>query len=367
MDAPGTRVLRARHRPRPALGWRGTGSPRPAGSGRTVARERRRQGGASGLRQMEVTVHGYRRAFVTGGRGPVVVLVHGIGDSAATWMEVLERLSRTHTVVAPDLLGHGRSDKPRADYSVGAYANGLRDLLTILGVERATVVGHSLGGGVVAQFAYQFPDRCERLVLVSTGGVGRAVHPVLRLAAVPGAEVVLPALGLPGAGAVVGAAGALARASGILPSEDVEGITRALRRLPDTGARRALVRTLRAAVDWRGQCITMLDRAYLAEGMPTLVVWGRRDGIIPFGHAVAVHRAMPGSRLEVFEHAGHFPHRTDPDRFVATLRAFMATSPSAEHDPSVWRERLQAGRRPPAARATTGQLALDLSPVRAPV
>src|SRR5271156_6808073 len=144
-----------------------------------------------------VTIHGYRRAYVKAGSGPALLLIHGIGDSSDTWRPVVEQLAEHHTVVAPDLLGHGRSEKPRADYTVAGYANGMRDLLSVLDVERATVVGHSLGGGVAAQFAYQFPERCERLVLVGSGGVGRSVSPLLRLAAVPGAEALMPLLGLP--------------------------------------------------------------------------------------------------------------------------------------------------------------------------
>ena len=144
-----------------------------------------------------VTVHGYRRAYVKAGSGPVLLLVHGIGDSSDTWRPVFQQLAEHHTVIAPDLLGHGRSEKPRGDYTVAGYANGMRDLLSILEVDRVTVVGHSLGGGVAAQFAYQFPERCERLVLVGSGGVGRTVSPLLRLAAVPGAELLMPLLGLP--------------------------------------------------------------------------------------------------------------------------------------------------------------------------
>src|SRR5580698_4623413 len=143
------------------------------------------------------TIHGYRRAYVCAGNGPALLLIHRIGDSSDTWRPVLDRLARHFTVVAPDLLGHGRSEKPRADYSVAAYANGMRDLLSVLEIDRVTVIGHSLGGGVAAQFAYQFPERCERLVLVGSGGVGRSVSPLLRLAAIPGVEALMPLFGLP--------------------------------------------------------------------------------------------------------------------------------------------------------------------------
>jgi pimeloyl-ACP methyl ester carboxylesterase len=304
-------------------------------------------------------IHGHRRAFLTGGSGPVLLLIHGIGDSAGTWSEVIDPLSRHFTVVAPDLLGHGRSDKPRADYSVAAYANAMRDLLEVLGIDRVTVVGHSLGGGVAAQFAYQFPDRCERLVLVSSGGVGRSVHPVLRMAALPGAELVVPALGLAPVRRAMGLGVQTARRLGLVPSDDLDGIVGVLDRLPGPGAAQAVVRTLRGAVDWRGQCITMRDRAYLAEGLPVMVVWGRLDTIIPVGHALAAHRSMVGSRLEVFDDAGHFPHRSSPGRFVDLVVDFVATTEPATHDVEVWRRRLRAGAGTGAAagvatRATAG-------------
>src|SRR6202043_4144660 len=143
------------------------------------------------------TIHGYRRAYRIAGEGPAILLIHGIGDNSSTWDTVQTKLAQRFTVIAPDLLGHGRSEKPRADYSIAAYANGMRDLLSVLEVDGVTVVGHSLGGGVAAQFPYQFPDRCERLVLVGSGGVGRTVSPLLRLATIPGVELLMPLFGLP--------------------------------------------------------------------------------------------------------------------------------------------------------------------------
>jgi pimeloyl-ACP methyl ester carboxylesterase len=290
------------------------------------------------------TIHGYRRAFVHVGQGPAILLIHGIGDSSDTWQQTISALSRDHTIIAPDLLGHGRSDKPRADYSVAAYANGMRDLLSVLGIERATVVGHSLGGGVAMQFAYQYPDRCERLALVATGGVSHEVHPLLRLAAAPTVDLVLPALGF-GPTRFLGSFGLnlLARTKTDL-GRDATHLHRVFDALPDATARRAFVRTIRAVVDWRGQAITMLDRCYLTRGMPTLLVWGTRDAVIPFRHAHLAHAAMPGSRLVPFEGAGHFPHQTDPKRFADLLREFMTTTSAASYRSEEWRELLRQGR-----------------------
>ncbi|MBW0115363.1 alpha/beta fold hydrolase [Pseudonocardia abyssalis] len=286
-------------------------------------------------------VHGYRRAFRIAGSGPPVVLVHGIGDSSATWSPVLAALARRHLVIAPDLLGHGSSDKPRADYSVAAYANGVRDLLGVLGVERATLVGHSLGGGVAMQFAYQFPERTERLVLVGSGGAGPDVTPVLRAMTLPGAAVALGLLRMPTARLQVGAGVALLRMLGTDLGQDAPDLLRMVDALPDATARAAFIRTLRAVVDWRGQVVTMLDRCYLTRGMPTMLVWGARDAVVPIAHAHRAHDAMPGSRLEIFDGAGHFPFHTDPLRFVTLLEEFLATTTPARWSAEQWRQLLR--------------------------
>ena len=289
------------------------------------------------------TVHGYRRAYRLTGSGPAVLLVHGIGDSSESWVPVMSDLARDHTVVAPDLLGHGGSDKPRADYSVAAYANGMRDLLTVLGVERATIVGHSLGGGVAAQLAYQYPELCERLVLVAGGGVGREVTPALRLASAPLAEVFLAPVRWPIARPVARVALAVLGLVGDDLALDREHVDRVLATLPDGPSQVAFTRTLRSVVDWRGQVVTLLDRCYLAEAVPTLIVWGARDGVIPVAHAHRAHEAMAGSRLEVFAGAGHFPHHADHDRFVALLREFVSGTEPASHDPERFRALLRDG------------------------
>jgi pimeloyl-ACP methyl ester carboxylesterase len=288
-------------------------------------------------------IHGYRRAFIHVGRGPAILLIHGIGDSSDTWRDVIAALARHYTVIAPDLLGHGRSDKPRADYSVAAYANGMRDLISVLGLDRVTVVGHSLGGGVAMQFAYQYPERCERLVLVSSGGVCPEVHPLLRLAAAPNADLVLPLMRFSGTRAISHWVFRLLRQLDSDLGVDATDLMRVFDTLPDLTARRAFVRTLRSVVDWRGQAITMLDRCYLTQCMPTLLVWGSRDAVIPTHHAHIAHAAMPGSRLEIFEGAGHFPFRTEPERFLSLLEAFLQGSEPASYSSGEWREVLRRG------------------------
>ncbi|HEY0403937.1 MAG TPA: alpha/beta fold hydrolase [Blastococcus sp.] len=289
-----------------------------------------------------LVVHGHRRAFVRAGSGPALLLLHGIGNNCQTWSGVIDRLAETHTVIAPDLLGHGASDKPRGDYSIAAYANGMRDLLSVLDIEKATVVGHSLGGGIALQFAYQFPERCERLALVGSGGLGPELSAGLRAATLPGAELVLTALtgvSLPLRMAFQ-ALQRLGHAAGWRRVRDLAEAGDALLALKDVEARRAFLRTLRGVVDARGQAVTALDRLYLANSIPMLVIWGSRDPIVPAVHAEAVRTLVPTARVEVFQGAGHWPHLDEPDRFCDVMLDFMATTEPAQHDLDSWRRLL---------------------------
>ena len=292
------------------------------------------------------TIHGYRRAFRVAGSGPAILLIHGIGDNSTTWGTVQTKLAQRFTVIAPDLLGHGKSDKPRADYSVAAYANGMRDLLSVLDIDRVNVVGHSLGGGVAMQFAYQFPQLVDRLILVGAGGVTKDVNIALRWASLPmlGSEALallrVP-LVLPAMQAVGRIAGALLGSTGL--GRDLPDVLRILADLPEPTASSAFARTLRAVVDWRGQVVTMLDRCYLTESVPVQLIWGARDSVIPVSHARLAHSAMPGSRLEIFEGSGHFPFHDDPDRFVEVVQRFIDSTEPAEYDQDMLRDLLRTG------------------------
>jgi pimeloyl-ACP methyl ester carboxylesterase len=291
----------------------------------------------------EITLHGHRVSYRRAGWGPVIVLIHGITGSSLTWEEVIEPLAEHYTVVAPDLLGHGESAKPRGDYSLGAYASGVRDLLQAIGHDRATVVGHSLGGGVAMQFAYQFPERCERLVLVSSGGLGREVHMLLRAAALPGSEFVLPVLAAPGLIGRIDAVGAFLSRLGLRAGADLDEMWRGFSSLADAGSRAAFIHTLRTILDPGGQRVSATDRLYLAAEMPTLIVWGERDPIIPYKHGLQASELVPGSRFVTFPDAGHFPYRDDPRRFVRELSQFIeSTEPSDAQDERL-RELLREG------------------------
>jgi pimeloyl-ACP methyl ester carboxylesterase len=280
----------------------------------------------------EIALHGHRVRFHRAGDGPLLVLLHGIASTADTWSPVADALAARHTVLAPDLLGHGDSAKPRGDYSLGAYASGVRDLMIALGLTRATVVGHSLGGGIAMQLAYQFPERVERLALVSSGGLGREVNLMLRAATLPGSEYVLPVLCAPILRDAVRTLGRAAGLVGLKPGTDLQGMLEGFASLAEIDARRAFLHTARSIIDVTGQRVSARDRLYLAAGMPTLIVWGENDPMIPVEHGRAAHEAMPGSRLEVFPDAGHFPFNDDPVRFAALLRAFVAGTAPAVHD-----------------------------------
>ncbi len=290
-----------------------------------------------------VDIHGHRVSYLAEGEGPLIVLIHGVTGTCDQWAPVAPLLSSRFSVIAPDLLGHGRSAKPRGDYSLGAYASGIRDLVVTLGYDKATVVGHSLGGGIAMQYAYQYPERCERLVLVSSGGLGEEVHPMLRAATLPGSELVLPLI----AGRRVRAAGGLVSRLlgqvGLRPSSDLSEMARGYGSLADADTRRAFVHTLRSVIDPMGQRVNATDRLYLAADMPALIVWGRRDPVIPVSHAGVAERGMPGSRLEIFEGSGHFPQLDDPVRFARLLTDFIDTTEPADLDAASLRDRVLAG------------------------
>lgn len=262
------------------------------------------------------------RLAKAGPDAPTLLLIHGMAGSSGTWEDVMPGLADDFSVLAPDLIGHGESAKPRGDYSLGAFASGLRDLLAELDIGPVTVVGHSLGGGVAMQLAYQHPEVVDRLVLVSSGGLGREVSWLLRLLTVPGAEYLMP-LFFPKL--VLDRGNALGHAlhdrGWRLPN--VRAMWHSYASLGQADNRMAFGRTLRAVLDPGGQTVNATDRLHLMAALPTLIVWGERDGIIPVEHAYAAHEAIPHSRLEIFDGCGHFPHVEEPARLVDVIRDFV--------------------------------------------
>jgi pimeloyl-ACP methyl ester carboxylesterase len=305
-----------------------------------------------------LTIHGYKRAFVKTGTGPALLLLHGLGCDHTTWQPVLAALARRYTVIAPDLLGHGLSDKPRADYSLGGYANGMRDLLTVLGIDKVTVVGHSFGGGVAMQFGYQFPERTERMVLVAPGGLGPEVTPAIRAITLPGFHQLMGLVTLPGVRQLTTTGLRTMAATGLPHARDLDEVAEIVDSFKDPRARAAIRHVVRAVVDWKGQIVTMVDRAYLTQAMPMCVVWGTDDSVIPVRHAGIAAEFAPGATVEVIANAGHFPHKDHPQRFVRILDDFVRSHPAASYHRGRWRTLLKNGPvvpQPPVAAATVPQ------------
>jgi pimeloyl-ACP methyl ester carboxylesterase len=293
--------------------------------------------------EWQIALHGRRAVYRIAGSGPAVVLIHGMLNSSSHWQSVALNLARDHTVLAPDLIGHGDSA------ALGAHAASIRDLMAAIGIDRASIVGHSLGGGVAMQFFYQFPQRVERLALVSSGGLGHEVSPMLRTAALPGFSTLLSATIRPRLLRALAGAGVSLRERRVGAGVYLQAIARALRPLENAEARQAFLQTLRSVIDARGQRVSATDRLYLLETMPTLIVWGERDNTIPLEHGRLAHETIPHSVFETIPDAAHFPHLEDPERLSQLLRSFIRDTRPGLIEDSDWGAVL-AGRSPRSRR-----------------
>jgi pimeloyl-ACP methyl ester carboxylesterase len=269
-----------------------------------------------------IRIDGNRIAYRIAGDGPLLLLLHGMAGSSATWRYVMPKLTSRFTVLAPDLLGHGASDKPAIRYSIDTFA-------------RATVVGQSLGGGVAMQLAVGSPERCERLVLVAAGGLGHEVTPFLRVLSVPWVEQLFPLVCSPPLRRrLERGAGWLERFGARAGPAGVE-IWQSYASLTDPEKRRVFFHSLRAVVDFHGQMMSALEQITRKDHPPTLIVWGAQDPFVPLTHALTAHRLIEGSRLEIFEGVGHYPHCEAPERFVEVLVDFIASTEPAGSVPDL--------------------------------
>ena len=287
-----------------------------------------------------MTLHGHSVTYVQRGAGPVLLLIHGMAGSLETWRSVIDPLAEQATVLAVDLPGHGASGPAGGDYSLGSLASGLRDVLTALGHERATLVGHSLGGGIALQFSYQFPELTERLVLVSSGGLGLEVNAALRAASLPGANLFL-SLTAEAARRSSELARGVRRATHLPSTPGLDELARSYASLADPDRRAAFLATVRSVVGLNGQTVRAGDRLYLAEDLPVLLIWGAEDSIIPVQHAQAAHDLLPHSTLAVFDGVHHFPQVEAPQRFVTALEDFCAATRPVVFDAAAWRARMR--------------------------
>ena len=295
-------------------------------------------------------LHGRELAYREAGAGegkPTLVLIHGMAGSSATWRELMPRLENRFHIIAPDLPGHGESSLEFDDYSLGAMASALRDLLVVKGISRATVVGQSLGGGVAMQFVYQYPEFCERIVLIGSGGLGKEVNWILRMLAVPGAEFLLSGAAAPW---VVRAGNSVRRFLGSkgIRAEAMAESWAAYESLGKPGHRRTFFKTLRSVVDNKGQAVSATNRLHLAGQLPFQLIWGDRDPIIPVIHGHATHDAITGSRLAVVEGSGHYPHVEDPAAVERIIVEFMTSTEPGRIDHETLSTLVAAGTPPPA-------------------
>jgi pimeloyl-ACP methyl ester carboxylesterase len=291
----------------------------------------------------EVSLHGHKVGFQAAGEGPLLVLLHGITSTSDAWRGVMPTLAENYTVIAPDMIGHGRSAKPRGDYSLGAYAAGVRDLLAVLGFERGTVVGHSLGGAIAMQLAYLFPEYVERLALIASGGLGKEVHPLLRAATLPGSEWVLPLLASEWPVRAGGAVNAVASKLGIDAGPDLAEFARGYASLVHEGARDAFLDTMRSVIGPDGQKVSAMDRLYLADQIPFLLMWGANDPVIPVDHGRRAREVVPHCRYVEIDGSGHWPMLDAPDRIIHELTTFIEETEPFEWSLERVRERLRRG------------------------
>jgi pimeloyl-ACP methyl ester carboxylesterase len=247
---------------------------------------------------------------------PPVVLLHGLNDSYRTWKDVAAALAMDRRVLVPDLPGHGLSARPDASYELRWYARVMAAWLEAMHLDAVDVVGHSFGGGVAQVMLLECGKRIRRLVLVSSGGLGREIAIVLRLASIPR---VVERFGQP----FMGPGTRLAlKATGDMISKDERARLVAMN--AQNGSARAFARTVRDIIDWRGQRHSFFKRANEVSQLPSIAVfWGARDAVIPASHAKALADYVEGIRVTLFNQCGHYPHHECPDAFIATLRDFL--------------------------------------------
>lgn len=292
---------------------------------------------ANPMRPEHMRLSGGSIAYTLAGRGPALLLVHGLGGTRHTWQHLIDELARTHSVIAPDLPGHGESDPPAGDYSLGAHACALRDLMLSLRYRRFSLAGHSLGGGVALQTAYQFPERVDRLTLISSGGLGPEISAPLRAATLPGADAVVAALSRLPASVT---SRALAAAPALVSGTDARQIADVLSGLRGAKQRTAFIKTARSVIDWRGQAVSAQRQTGLLHGVPVLLAWGSADTTIPPDHHRAFASRVPEAVTVEIAGAGHYPHETHTSQLLQPMQTFLASTEPFHYSETSWVDRL---------------------------
>lgn len=278
------------------------------------------------LERREVDLHGLRLAYAESpGSGIPVVLVHGVGSSIDSWGDVGDSLAAAgRYVIAVDLIGHGASNSGNGDFSLGANASAIRDLLDALEIDRVHLVGHSYGGGVSLQFTYQFPERVASLVLMSSGGLGSDVHFGLRAASLPGSEMVLRAAVSPRVVNTLHRTRSALSRIGLRHRGVSERTLAKLQRLQDESRLTGFVSTVRGVIGPEGQRVQAVDRLPGLSPEHVLIIWGDADAMLPVEHGRRAHDILSGSHLVEIADAGHHPQDDAPDRVFLEILGHLA-------------------------------------------
>ena len=254
------------------------------------------------------------------GSGDPVILLHGIGGFLEYWDANIEALAQGQQVYALDMLGFGRSTKPPAAYTLAFLAQNVQAFAHALQLDRVSLVGLSLGGGVALQFARMFPSRVRKLVLVASAGLGRRIGASLRLATLPvlGELFTRPS-----------PAGTARAYRSIVADPRCIGdawLNTAYQMALESGAQRTFLSALRASANVLG----VRPHAYkpIVHDLPritapTLVVWGKQDPLVPAAYAHVAAQGLPHARLHLFHRCGHLPQLEYVDAFNQLVRTFL--------------------------------------------
>ncbi len=276
-----------------------------------------------GLERRYVSVCGFQMSYIFGGQGDSIVLLHGLGSDSSTWRKILPELATQYTVYALDMFGCGRSDKPNIAYTIEAMAHYVRFFMDAVGIPRAHLIGHSLGGGVAMQTLYFSAERVQRVVLVDSGGLGRDVHWLLRASTLPGAHQVIGLMSDPRSGIVTVARKLEQRQRRSENAEYESMIPLVLQRLREQDIRRSYLRMVRAVGSFAGQTVSALPFLSERSATPFLLIWGEKDEVIPVAHAYIAATRLPRSQVAVIPNSYHQPHVESPERFCQLTLDFL--------------------------------------------
>lgn len=272
------------------------------------------------IRRRQLRISNLRVHYLSSGRGPPTVLIHGLGGSCRDWLLNIRALSNHFLVLAPDLVGFGRSDKPRSfpsDPVTSFFPSLLNHFSTRLGLGSVNIVGHSMGGLVALQFALQFPRMVNKLVLVDSAGLGKEVPTLLRLLSIPA----LPA-------SLLSPPKTLLKMvlSDTFHNEEIdidESIEEVYNYLRSEGAKESFLAVTRSIVGLRGQKIVLSDQLKDITAK-TLIIWGDQDKSLPVSHAHRAHRLIIDSELHILPQCGHCPQIEKPNEFNTLVTPFLS-------------------------------------------